>query len=239
MQGFLSNSLLLTRPVLGNKEFADTIKSSSKNVEIVYGSLLEIKYKTLKEKSFNSRAVIFTSRNGVESTKSISFNPNCLAFCVGDATARAAQLAGFHVKSAEGDVRDLLKLIKKNFSSGEGEIHYFRGKHIAFDISLHLKNLGYRVKEWVCYTAIPVTLDKKIVNDIKMSLIGAAVFFSKRSAEHFCDLIDSLPEGFAVFCISTHVSEVLEKKFPETKLTSFVADSPNMSSMLKLILAAY
>ena len=239
MQAFLNNSLLLTRPTLGNKEFASIIQSSLKNIKIVHGSLFEIEYKTLKEKSFNSPAVIFTSKNGVESVKEIKFNPNCTAFCVGDSTAKAAELAGFQVKSAEGNVWDLLKLIKENFSSLSGEIYYFRGKDIAFDIFLHLKNLEYQIKEIICYCATPVMLDKGIVSDIKKSLIGAAVFFSKRSAEYFCKSIDFLPEGFAVFCISNDVSKVIETNFPETQIKYFIAESPNISSMRKLIVAAY
>jgi uroporphyrinogen-III synthase len=110
---------------------------------------------------------------------------------------------------------------------------------VACDIARDLQQSGYKVKEIICYRQLPILLAKGTVNDILNGLIGAAVFFSPRSAKYFSDMVDFLPDNFVVFCISHEVSKVIKKEFPKSKLKYKVAEAPNLSDMYKLVVAAY
>jgi uroporphyrinogen-III synthase len=185
-------------------------------------------------------AMVLTSANAVRSLADrgvLADYRHLPVLAVGDRTAREAEDAGFvRVSSAAGAFKDLVNAI--GLSGLKGPLFYPTGKHQSADLAAAMAPLGVmvataRVYEMVAIEAIELDLLARLGHDI-----GAVLIYSRRSAEIFVNLADSLDRearrGLAALCLSEAVAEpLLEARFSRISL----ADRPDEDAMMSLALA--
>ena len=105
---------------------------------------------------------------------------------VGRRSAEAAQQAGFaDVTSADGDVRELVRLIEASRRKGEGPVLYLAGEDRASDLVAELSARGIAVEMRVVYRAVTTPLPGSLVDALKAGEVDAVLHFSRRSAENY------------------------------------------------------
>jgi len=137
-----------------------------------------------------AQAALFTSANGVRAFARLSPRRDLPAFAVGDATARAAQAAGFaQIESAGGDVHALAALAARRLDPTAGALIHAAASAIAGDLAGELARDGFTVRRLRLYEAIAATrLTAESRDAITAGSVGIAIFFSPRTGETFVTL---------------------------------------------------
>ena len=162
------------------------------------------------------------------------------AFAVGDHTAEAAREMGFaNVVSAGGDLADLAELLAH--SRLGGPVFYPAAKDQSGDLAKSLAPYGVmvvtaRIYEMVAAPEIPDAL----LGELAAGEIGAALFYSKRTAATFVagaaafHLPRAVKTRLGMLCISEQVAApLIEDRFVRIGL----ADYPSEEGMMALALA--
>ena len=160
-------------------------------------------------------------------------------FAVGDRTARAARDAGFlTVTSTGGDVSALVEHLAH--AGLTGPIFYPAAAEQAADLARALAPFGVMVVTARIYRMHAAqTFPAELFAELAEGRIGAALFYSRRTAAAFCGLLaDRLDRPaktrLGVLCLSEQVAEPLvETHFVRVGL----ADHPSEAAMLALALA--
>ncbi|MBN8965547.1 MAG: uroporphyrinogen-III synthase [Rhizobiales bacterium] len=135
-------------------------------------------------------AVLLTSANAAR-TLAIHPRRDELAalpvLTVGSGTADAARAAGFaDVTSADGDARDLVRLVAARFAGAKAPLLYLAGADRAADVAGALAPYDLAVHTVVAYRAMAMTV---FPSDARAALeagaIEAVLHFSRRSAESY------------------------------------------------------
>lgn len=157
-------------------------------------------------------------------------------FAVGDRTARAAREAGFtDVRSAEGDRRDLARLLRAEVGPSSGAVVWLVGRDRAGDLVADLAPDGLRVVPIEVYRAEPVAaLSEATVTALAAGSVDAALVFSPRSG---VILLEKLADrGFRPGSLdfSVHaISEATARPFREAGWREVVvASSPDTDAIL-------
>lgn len=137
-------SILLTRPSGAAEGFARQLADAGVQGPVVISPLLQIE--TLEAPDMAGAAgAIFTSKNGVAAVQGRDLR----AWCVGDATARAATDRGWRAVSAGGDAEALYRRVLAD--APEGPLWHLRGEHARGDLAARLNSSGITVQEAVVY----------------------------------------------------------------------------------------
>ena len=183
--------VLLTRSIESNAEFiADapaydylcepllTIKALSPDIPppLPNSALIFTSAQALK---------LFTSRTDQNVLRSYQDRP---VFVVGPETEKACYIAGFKdIYNAHGNALELLEICKQNPSYN---YLYLAGRKRAHDIEFALKKSALSCETVEVYNAIPAnTFSAETLSAIKDKQIKSALFFSKRTAQCFAELI--------------------------------------------------
>jgi uroporphyrinogen-III synthase len=145
------------------------------------------------------QAVLLTSANAVPALEVL---PRSLpVYCVGTATAEAAQQAGFMAASAAGDATALCRLVQKKLNPGEGHLLHLSGQDVALDLAKELGPAGFQVTRRIAYRAEAATSLPEEKPDEKADY---ALLYSPRTAE----VLDRLAtkRGMALVCLSPAVA---------------------------------
>ena len=136
------------------------------------------------------QAILCTSANGVRALARASSERGLPLFAVGDATAVRAFAEGFGaVKSAGGDVNDLVRLVATELRPQGGRLLHIAGNVAAGDLSGALRNQGFQVERHVLYVALPAaSLSRTTVDALRANAVDFAFFFSPRTAAIFATL---------------------------------------------------
>src|SRR5262249_40183361 len=101
-------------------------------------------------------------------------------------SAEAARQAGFtDVTSADGDVRELVRLIEASRRKDEGPVLYIAGEDRASDLVAELLARGIAVEMRVVYRAVTTPLPNSLIDALKAGGVDAVLHFSRRSAENY------------------------------------------------------
>ena len=209
--------ILLTRPFEDSKELI--IKFQSLGHKVSHLPLIKIESKNYEKLNFNEFAgIIFTSSNSVKNLDLNKINKNILCFCVGSATEKNARLNGFqNVYTADGNVNNLKEIILQTFNTRNGKLLYVSGEVISSNLEKDLVNEGYSVKRLINYFVLPIKdLDKKFVNDLKLSMPEMVYVYSENSAKNFLNLINKYElkdywMNTNLMCIGEKASSVLNE----------------------------
>jgi uroporphyrinogen-III synthase len=182
----------------------------------------------------NIQALLVTSSNAPRLAQLNDEIRALPVYAVGDATAKAANDAGFvNVVSAGGDASTLAVLAADRLKPKGGALMHLRGHEVAGDVSGLLKACGFEVKSTEIYQTIDNPEFSGKINEILQNNDGIILFHSPKGAQRFAKYANfaHLHQWSAV-CISNGASipidEPVWKKF-------LIANRPNETSMLELI----
>src|SRR5687768_7761156 len=125
--------VLVTRPLEEARQFAERL--SAFGIEAVLTPLLSIEFLDAALPPLAGvQAFIATSANGVRALAARTAERALPLYAVGDATARAAQDAGFTtVSSAAGDSHDLAALLQRQLDPAHGRLLHVSGAETGGD----------------------------------------------------------------------------------------------------------
>ena len=162
------------------------------------------------------QAVLLTSANGARALARATRRRDLPVLAIGDATARAAQAAGFQrVVSAGGDVGDLARLAAARCTPAAGALLHVSGREAAGDLAGRLAEAGFEVRRAVLYRAEPAAaLSPGLCAQLAAGGIDAALFLSPRTARSFVTLVEPATLGascrrIVALCLSPAVADAL------------------------------
>ncbi len=197
-------TLLLTRPLAQSQALARDIARLNPATTCLLSPLLEITFTGSLPPLDGFGGLVFTSANGVRGYALAGGTPDLPAFCVGARTAAVAQAAGFAVRSADGDVGDLARLL----DGAQGPFLHVRGGHVA-------GNLAARpdVAEVVLYHQTPVPLTAAATQALAQGQVDGVVLYSPRTADVFVRELgrhtDWRRDSVVPLCLSRNIAERL------------------------------
>lgn len=160
-------------------------------------------------------------------------------FAVGDRTAEEARAAGFaDVESAGGALSDLAERLAH--ARPDGPVFYPAARNPAGDLAKSLAPYGVMVITTQVYAMNPVNrMPDRVIDDLDKGMLGAALFYSRRSAEAFASLAAPRLSGrtqrqLGMLCLSESVAEpLIDAHFVRVGL----ADHPSEEAMMGLALS--
>ena len=182
-------TLLITRPEDDALLFAD--ESQAIGFVPVFEPLLTIEpLQAPPLPDLAPQAVLFTSANGVRAFFNAYGRLGCPVYAVGDATARAAQDAGFApVRSAGGDADGLAALVQAELAPSAGLLIHAAGQSVAGNLQGVLNGAGFAVARLPLYRAVKArSLTQGLMARLENGEIDHAAFFSPRTAAVFVRL---------------------------------------------------
>lgn len=180
--------------------------------------------------------LIFTSANGVRSFRALCDIRDKPVFTVGDKTAADAKQAGFRrVQSAGQTVMDLAQALNKK----KGVYVHCRGQDTSHSLKALLShNKKITINDVVLYKAQKTAfLSESVLKALKNNEISCALFYSRRTANAFVDVIhdhDCTPyiAHIKALCLADSMIESLSVlPWKEIQL----ADEPTQEAMFTLL----
>lgn len=244
-----SGRILITRPESDSKPYEEIVSNQGFKSCIEPMLLIETLQPVLVDSSAYD-ALIFTSARGVEAfmylyneqQKSMEGSSGNIfqkpVYAVGKNTAYVASQCGFEsVVSADGDVFSLAAMVQERALFSQRFL-YPRGQNIRHEVAKILADEGYQVEDVVVYAAHQAeTLSKNTVDLLENKSIGAALFFSVRSAEAWVRLIEKYGmqdamQSIKALCLSESVLKSLSV-LPWQHMA--VSDHPDRDGMIRLL----
>jgi uroporphyrinogen-III synthase len=174
-------------------------------------------------------ALAFTSRNGVESFAALSAERGLPVFAVGDATAEAAQRAGFaEVSSASGDVEALAELIAA--AKLRGPVLNPTAREPAEDLAALLAARGVAARAAAVYETVARRSEAALE---ALPTLEVVLVHSPKAARLIAALVEPASAPNLVFaCISAKAAQPLRDAGHEKVLA---AQFPEEAGLLKLL----
>ncbi len=229
--------LLVTRPEPDAQETARRLTALGHTVTVA--PLLTIVFAEPPADLPRPAALLVTSGNGV---RALVRWPQSAAWrdvpvlAVGDMTAEVAREAGFHdVRVGGGDAAALAALVTV-VAQGAGPILYPAARDRSGSLADDLAADGYDVRVVEAYRAeTAIRLNAPVMAALTAGEIDGALFYSRRTAEAFRDLVAKTPINLAnAFVLSEQVAAPLAGLASAVR----IASAPNEASLLALIPAA-
>ena len=208
--------LLLTRPEPEAERTAAHLRA--RGHEVVVAPLLRIELLADAEIGEGPwAAILVTSANAAAAAAHPRFAAlrSLPVFAVGARSAAAMRKAGFaDVTSADGDVRDLVRVVTERLEGGAALL-YLAGAERSGDLAGSLAAHGFAVRMSVVYRAVKVgSLPGSAVAALSGGIDGV-LHFSRRSAEAYVDAVRAAGLSAAGltkpahFCLSAQAAEPL------------------------------
>lgn len=160
-------------------------------------------------------------------------------FATGPASAEAARAAGFaRVEAAEGEAVSLAALVTRRLDPAAGPLLLAIGEGYGQELAAALRARGFRVRRRVVYAAREAAaLPEDAARQLRAGRVGAALFFSPRSARAAMALIGQAGLGdaaraIAALALSPRIASIL-RPWPWARLA--VADAPHQDRLLALL----
>jgi len=233
----VSVRLLVTRPAGEAERTAARLEALSHRA--VLAPMLQFEAIPLPESLPEPAAIAFTSANAivpVEASPASRHWRKLPVFCVGDRTAAAARAAGFaDVRSAEGDVAELARLMIGTLSPGFGPILYAAAEQRRGDLDGELVRAGHVVDLVETYRMRPADeLPPPAATALRQGTLDGVLLYSNRTALTLWQLAEAAGLGEAVarlpaFALSPAVLAGLAFE------TAATAGSPNEDALFALL----
>jgi uroporphyrinogen-III synthase len=177
-------------------------------------------------------AIAFTSANAVAAFAERCPERAVRVFAVGDATAAAADAAGFsNVLSAGGDVNALASVIAARRDELAGVILYPTAADPAQDLAGTLGAARLRVRQVTLYET--VTRDPSPTLIERLPRVDSVLVHSAKAGGALSALLEAHPApGIVAYCLSPQIARTLQN----TGLANVVtAGAPNEAALLALL----
>ena len=130
-------------------------------------------------------AIAITSANAIQPIPAAA-DRTLPVFAVGDRSAEAARQAGFaEVRSANGDIKDLLRLVVSRSTDAKAPLLYLAGKDRSDDLVARLATYGIAAEMRVVYRTVAEAFPPVLAVALESGDVDAVLHFSRRSAELF------------------------------------------------------
>jgi uroporphyrinogen-III synthase len=161
-------------------------------------------------------AIVITSANALQAVPAPADGVKTLpVFAVGDRSAEAARRAGFaEVNSANGDIRDLVRLVAARAVGAKAPLLYLAGEDRTGDLVAQLAAHGIDAEMKVVYRVVAEVFPPVLAAALESGDVDAVLHFSRRSAELFVEGARSSgvagpAEDVRHLCLSSQVAEPL------------------------------
>jgi uroporphyrinogen-III synthase len=173
-------------------------------------------------------ALAFTSANAVDAFARRTADRRRRVFAVGSATAARARAAGFaDVRSANGDVAALARLIGATAAEIEGEVLH----PVAAEPAGDLAAVGASIRTLTIYDTAPAPLPDELARS--MANLDAVLVYSPKAARLLADILRARPApNLRLLCLSAAVAAPLTEVIAR-ELS--VAALPNEEALLNLL----
>ncbi len=182
--------------------------------------------------------LVFTSANGVRAYTERSDHRALPAWCVGPATARAANLAGFQsVRESRGNAIDLADFIAAHSRPDTRPLLHVANAAAKGDLKRALERQGFAVSFAPLYEMLRAEVLTSAARDAISTGNGViALIHSAKGAENFASLCAELPTGAL---IGVAISEPAATPLSSLNLLALhVARAPNEDSLFDALDAA-
>jgi len=160
-------------------------------------------------------------------------------FAVGPRSAEAARETGFKdVTSANGDVRDLVRLVATRRGRGKAPLLYLAGEDRSVDLIGELSACGVAGEMRMVYRAVTVPFPLALKEALQAGEVDVVMHFSKRSADTYvagAKIAGIAGPALAVrhLCLSAQVAEPLAGASCVA-----IAARPNEAALIALLQAS-
>ena len=161
-------------------------------------------------------AIVITSVNALQAIPAAADKVKKLpVFAVGDRSAVAARQAGFaEVSSANGDIKDLVRLVAARAVGAKAPLLYLAGEDRAGDLVSELAARGIAAEMKIVYRAVAEAFPPVLAAALESGDVDAVLHFSRRSAELFVEGarasgVAGPAEDVRHLCLSSQVAEPL------------------------------
>ena len=204
--------VLITRPEEDAAELVAEL--AARGIEAVVAPWLSIDFVDEAPLDLDGvQALLLTSANGVRAFARNTAERGFKVLAVGDATARAAEAAGFQdVTSAAGDVDDLAALAAKRLDPGAGALLHPAGSKVAGDLAGMLERAGFSYRRCVLYAARTATeLPEAARAELATGECAGVLIYSPRTGVTFKRLVEEAGLAAALasvraYCLSANVA---------------------------------
>ncbi len=169
-------TILLTRPENASRRFAAQLRDRVGEIEVGISPVMCIRPLVDTVDVEGAVALILTSANAVPFGA-----PGMRCYCVGDATARAAEAAGMQPINAQGDAQKLIRRILADATTGP--LLHIRGRHSRGDIAQTLTQAGCPTREIIAYDQVAQPLSDAAKAVLQGNSPAIVPVFSPRTAE--------------------------------------------------------
>jgi uroporphyrinogen-III synthase len=159
---------------------------------------------------------VITSANALQAVPATADGVKTLpVFAVGDRSAEAARQAGFaEVSSANGDIKDLVRLVAARAVGAKAPLLYLAGEDRSGDLVPQLAAHGIDAEMKVVYRIAAEVFPPVLAAALESGDVDAVLHFSRRSAELFVEGARSSgvagpAEDVRHLCLSSQVAEPL------------------------------
>jgi uroporphyrinogen-III synthase len=232
--------LLVTRPEPDAQRTAEALRKNGHSV--IVAPLLQIEAVAADLGAGPWDAIVMTSANSCRASANHPRRSELSAlpvFVVGHQNAEAAKAAGFaDVTSADGDGKDLARMLTARFAARDRRLLYLAGEDRAADLAGDLASLGVSMKTIVIYRAVKVlSFPPPAAAALKGGQINGVLHFSRRTAEAYlrcAEIAGLLDRALAAFhyCLSPQVARPL---LEAGSATIRVAARPDEATLVALV----
>ena len=205
--------VLVTRPIQDAEPLIALLGEGGVDASAEPLISIEVKKKA-KPKLSGVQGLLGTSANGIRAFAEVAKSRSHVVYAVGDATARAAAIAGFeHIESAGGDVEALAELVVARVDPKAGALLHIAGTKLSGDLGKMLREKGFTYRRSVLYEAIAATeFSSDTADALREGRFDGVLFFSPRTAETFVTLarksrLVRACGGLRAYCLSQAVAE--------------------------------
>lgn len=232
-------TVLVTRPIQDAARLAIRLEALE-YAPIIEPMLSIVPTREARPGKFAPSGIVVTSRNALVAIKARRHDVDDLfdkpCFCVGPRTAEAARSLGFKdVIVAKGDAISLAAAVDDLLSPSSRPVLYIRGEEVTGVVQDVLKEAGHAVVDWAVYRAQAASvLSPGLQKRLAEEGLGAALFFSKRTAEVYANLLVQ-HELEASSCSMTAIGlseEVTQPLAPFFWKRLIAANAPNEDAMI-------
>lgn len=175
--------LLMTRPDLAARKFVAELPDWVPGGPVVYSPLLDIHESDVEVDLTGIKGVIFTSANGVRWARRLTSGGP--AYCVGAATTRAAQAAGWQATQCGETAESLIQSLIND--PVPGPLLHIRGQHARGDVAASLSRGGLPCTDVGVYEQHLLPLSDEGCSLLLAQRDVIVPLFSPRSARQFAD----------------------------------------------------
>ncbi len=225
--------VLVTRPLEDGEEIAARLAEMGHTA--LLAPLLSPRFEAGPEPDFTGvQAILASSANGIRALVRRTARRDIPVFAVGPQTTQEAAASGFtDIRNADGDAKALAEATARWTTPDRGVLLHVCGAEAPGTLADMLTLRDFSVRRAVLYR---VEAARELAPEAREALaagqMDAALFFSPRSAQIFCELAEDLPtEKLIALCISPATAKGLTRPFAQVR----TADAPNQAALLAII----